>query len=86
MLLLADKLKDLGLVSELHLRSFALGRRGDVTNRAVFRWLRETSSEASPFFLWVHYYDPHRPYEAPPPYDRMYYEGDEKDPANTSMY
>ncbi|HEY3380402.1 MAG TPA: sulfatase-like hydrolase/transferase [Vicinamibacterales bacterium] len=26
------------------------------------------SPSASPFFLWVHYYDPHSPYEPPPEY------------------
>jgi arylsulfatase A-like enzyme/Flp pilus assembly protein TadD len=26
----------------------------------------------SPFFLWVHYFDPHRPYVPPPPYDRRF--------------
>lgn len=37
-----------------------------VTDRAL-DWLRGRSGE-SPFFLWVHYYDPHAPYEAPPPF------------------
>ena len=85
LLVLPNVFKDWGLVSDLRLRIFGVERRGDVTNRAVFRWLRETSEEPSPFFLWVHYFDPHRPYEAPFPYSRMYYAGNEKDPANRSM-
>ncbi|MGD9546799.1 MAG: sulfatase [Candidatus Krumholzibacteriia bacterium] len=33
-----------------------------------------------PFFLFLHYFDAHAPYTPPPPYDRLYYEGDEKGP------
>jgi arylsulfatase A-like enzyme/Flp pilus assembly protein TadD len=34
--------------------------------RAV-RWLKEREeSSDKPFFLWVHFFDPHQPYEAPP--------------------
>lgn len=41
-------------------------RRADgVVARAV-RWLDENS--AHPFFLWVHLYDPHQPYDPPAPY------------------
>ena len=35
------------------------------TNRAL-RWLARHGSER--FFLWVHYFDPHEPYEPPEPY------------------
>ena len=31
------------------------------------RWIRERDRER-PFFLWVHYFDPHAPYEPPPAY------------------
>ena len=31
----------------------------------VSRWLRSHGKE--PFFLWVHFYDPHIPYDPPPP-------------------
>ena len=27
----------------------------------------------SPFFLWLHVFDPHGPYSPPPPYNKMYY-------------
>lgn len=47
-------------------------RRGDrVVDRAL-EWLRGRSG--SPFFLWVHLYDPHLPYEPPPPYADRYRE------------
>jgi arylsulfatase A-like enzyme len=40
------------------------------TNDAVFAWL--DSSPQRPFFLWVHYFDPHLPFEPPPPYDSAF--------------
>jgi len=46
----------------LHVERFA-----DATTDAVLRWLAEPdrSPGRRPFFLWVHYYDPHAPYEPP---------------------
>jgi arylsulfatase A-like enzyme/Tfp pilus assembly protein PilF len=41
-------------------------RRAEVTNARVFEWLKAGVQE--PFFLLVHYNDPHWPYEPPPPY------------------
>ena len=40
-------------------------RRGDATTDAVLRWFSAPPAPAAPFFLWVHYYDPHAPYEPP---------------------
>ncbi len=39
-------------------------------NEAVLPWLDEHQDD--PFFLWVHYYDPHQPLEPPAPYDELY--------------
>lgn len=39
-------------------------------NEAVFDWLDAQGQE--PFFLWVHYYDPHQPNHPPPPYDQLF--------------
>ncbi len=44
-------------------------RGGDVVRRAL-TWL--TAHRAGPHFVWVHLYDPHDPYEPPPPFDRKY--------------
>jgi arylsulfatase A-like enzyme/predicted Zn-dependent protease len=33
-------------------------------------WLEER--KAKRFFAWLHLYDPHTPYDPPPPYDRLY--------------
>jgi arylsulfatase A-like enzyme len=38
-------------------------RTAAATNEAVLPWLDERAAE--PFFLWVHYFDPHSPYDPP---------------------
>jgi choline-sulfatase len=42
-------------------------RFADATTEAALRWLEAPAAGPSgrPFFLWVHYYDPHAPYEPP---------------------
>jgi arylsulfatase A-like enzyme/Flp pilus assembly protein TadD len=42
-----------------------LQRPGDETLRAVVPWLRQQSAAAKPFFLFLHLYEPHTPYEPP---------------------
>ncbi len=47
--------------------------RADLTTAAASAWLEAAAADrARPFFLWVHYRDPHYPYEPPPPYDTLY--------------
>jgi arylsulfatase A-like enzyme/tetratricopeptide (TPR) repeat protein len=45
-----------------------LERRGADTVAAAGAWLTETAHDPRPFFLWLHLYDPHDPYEPPPPF------------------
>jgi arylsulfatase A-like enzyme/Flp pilus assembly protein TadD len=45
-------------------------RRGDATTDEALTWLRKNASGR--FFLWVHLYDPHDPYEPPEPYASRY--------------
>jgi len=42
-------------------------RPADAVTDAAIAWLREreTRDPANPFFLWVHYFDPHLPYTSP---------------------
>ncbi|MBP1636718.1 MAG: tetratricopeptide repeat protein [Acidobacteria bacterium] len=47
-------------------------RPADMTTRAVLRWLDEHQASPEPWFLWVHYYDPHSPYEPPAEYARAF--------------
>jgi len=61
-----------------------LERRGGDTVDAALSWL-DAAPEGQPWFLWVHLFDPHGPYEPPAPYDTMYYSGDQTDPKHDSM-
>ena len=40
-------------------------RSADRTTDAAMAWLDASKGSKAPFFLWVHYYDPHAPYEPP---------------------
>jgi len=52
-------------------------RRADVVVDRALGWL--DTVKGSPFFVWLHFYDAHLPYDAMPPFDRAYsgrpYEG-----------
>lgn len=43
-------------------------RRGDITTDLALGWLKSHQSEK--FFLWVHYYDAHAPYEIKPGFEK----------------
>jgi arylsulfatase A-like enzyme len=45
-------------------------RNAALTNEAVFPWLKRNGKKI--FFLWVHYYDPHRNYTPPEPWATRY--------------
>lgn len=47
-----------------------VSRRADETELEVEPWLRKNFDQK--FFLWVHYYDPHDPYNPPEPYKTEY--------------
>jgi arylsulfatase len=52
-------------------------RIAEGTNAVVFSTLKELGD--GPFFLWVHYFDPHSPYLPPPGYRDRFQGGDELD-------
>jgi arylsulfatase A-like enzyme len=60
-------------------------RVGEEVTAAGLRLLERARDDARPFFLFLHYWDPHTPYLPPPPFHRMFYDGDERDPASRSM-
>lgn len=43
---------------------------GEVVTARASRWLSRRA--AGPFFVWLHYFDPHEPYGAPRPFSGMY--------------
>jgi arylsulfatase A-like enzyme len=48
----------------------AYERRAENVTRAAQDWLQSRGAE--PFFLWVHYFDAHGPYQAPEPWQKRY--------------
>lgn len=48
----------------------AFQRRANSVTPPAIEWLRRTTEE--PFFLWVHYFDPHASYDPPPPWGKRY--------------
>lgn len=55
----------------LHLQ---LKRDGEETTGKVLHWLQKKPDQ--PFFLWIHFYDPHTPYQLKGEYVRLYLERD----------
>jgi arylsulfatase A-like enzyme len=47
--------------------------------------LERLASGKKPFFLFMRHMDPHSPYLPPRPFERIFYHGNECDPANTSL-
>lgn len=61
-------------------------RKAEAVNATALRVLDEVADTGKPFFLFLHYWDPHTPYLPPPPFDHMFYScGAEKAPDNHSM-
>ncbi|MGY4691031.1 sulfatase family protein [Salibacterium sp. K-3] len=54
-------------------------------NNVAIPELKRLEQEEEPFFLFLRHMDPHSPYLPPRPFERMFYDRDEKDPSNTSM-
>ncbi len=54
-------------------------------NEVAIPELVRLANDDKPFFLFLRHMDPHSPYLPPEPYERMFYHGDECDPANKSM-
>ena len=67
--------------------SWAEGRstKAQNLNDVTIPELDRLASRRKPFFLFLRHMDPHAPYLPPAPYERMFYHGNELDPANTSM-
>ena len=57
----------------------ARGFRADTVTTVAARWLRGRAPDR-PFFLWVHYVDPHATYAAPPEYSRPFFSDELYDP------
>jgi choline-sulfatase len=51
-------------------RYHSVERRASVVIDHAMAWLKQRPG--GPFFLWVHLYDPHDPYDPPPPFNTRY--------------
>ncbi|HOX38791.1 MAG TPA: sulfatase [Candidatus Brocadiia bacterium] len=67
--------------------SWAEGRSPKAANlnAVTMPELERLAKGKKPFFLFMRHMDPHAPYLPPLPFDRMFYHGNEFDPANKSM-
>ena len=62
-------------------------RKAEAVNQASLSVLDQAHQQDRPFFLFLHYWDPHTPYLPPEPFTRMFYSRhlDETDPRHISM-
>ncbi len=76
------EVSNLGAGYDTFIRSGNMRRAEESVDEFV-KWVDENEGEK--FFAWLHLVDVHTPYRPPPPYDRLYYDGDERDPENDSL-
>jgi len=64
-------------------RPLHLGVTCEELNAVTIPWLRAHAEE--PFFLFMHYWDPHYPFVPPDRFRHLFYEGNPTDPDNHSL-
>jgi arylsulfatase A-like enzyme/4-amino-4-deoxy-L-arabinose transferase-like glycosyltransferase len=57
-------------MGEMHDQLTPYDRPGNEVTDIALKWLRNLKNK--PFFLWLHYFDPHSPYSPPHPYGPMF--------------
>ncbi|MHB0939434.1 MAG: sulfatase family protein [Armatimonadota bacterium] len=67
--------------------SWEAGRspKAENLNDVTIPELKSLAADDKPFFLFLRHMDPHSPYLPPRPFERIFYDGDESDPRNTSL-
>lgn len=60
-------------------------RKAEALNEVTQPELDRLIDDGKPWFMLLRHMDPHSPYLPPSPYDRLFYWGDECDPAKSSM-
>jgi arylsulfatase A-like enzyme len=53
-------------------QNYAYGHGGEEAAGLSLEWLDQNAQSDEPWFLWVHYTNPHVPYSPPPPYNTMF--------------
>ena len=64
-------------------RGLLIGVTREEMNSRAISWLR--TNVEKPFFMFIHYWDPHYPLNPPPRYGNLFYDGDPFDPDNHSL-
>jgi arylsulfatase len=65
-------------------RTLLLGVTCEELNNRAIPWLKAHADE--PFFMFIHYWDPHWPYTPPPKYRNLFYNGSSPtDPSNRAL-
>jgi arylsulfatase A-like enzyme len=59
--------------------------KAEALNNVALPELKRLAGQDQPFFLFLRHMDPHSPYLPPRPFERMFYGGNEFDPANESL-
>ena len=57
----------------------------DITKLAL-EWIKDRKGSASPFFLWLHFVDPHYPYKAPDAYNEFFVDEEPREEGKTRFY
>jgi arylsulfatase A-like enzyme len=57
-------------LNRIDLLPVRLEQKAEETNNKAIRWLEKNYNK--PFFLWIHYFDPHYPYDPPESYNTIY--------------
>lgn len=60
-------------------------RRAGASVDQFLEWLDQAERADKPFMAFLHFVDCHTPYQPPAPYDRFYYDDNERDPAKSSL-
>lgn len=53
----------------------AFDRKADAVSDAAIAQIERVASDGRPFFFFLHYFEPHQPYTAPPPFSESYVDG-----------
>jgi len=59
--------------------------KAECLNKVAIPELGRLAAQDQPWLLFLRHMDPHSPYLPPAPFERMFYDGNECDPANRSM-
>jgi arylsulfatase A-like enzyme len=54
-------------------------------NAVAIPEMKRLAADDKPFFLFLRHMDPHSPYLPPKPFERIFYDGNERDPLNRSL-